>query len=129
MPESTCLHIQDRPSGPIRVVEIPWLTVRIGRASYCEVRLDEAPFLLGYVVTRPKATAEVILASEAGDPLLAWWRYGLGMTVAFTSDAKSRWAADWVTWKGFDKFWTNMFRDQLPHGEAGEAKEIGRAHV
>ena len=42
MPESTCLHIQDRPSGPIRVVELPWMTVRIGRAAYCEVRLDEA---------------------------------------------------------------------------------------
>ena len=45
-----------------------------------EIRLDEAPFLLGYVVTRPKPTAEVILATESGDPLLAWWRYGLGMT-------------------------------------------------
>ena len=42
MPESTCLHIQDRHSGPIRVVEIPWMTVRIGRAAYCEVRLTEA---------------------------------------------------------------------------------------
>lgn len=42
MPESTCLHIQDRPAGPIRVVEIPWMTVRIGRAAYCEVRLTEA---------------------------------------------------------------------------------------
>jgi len=43
-----------------------------------DIRLDEAPFLLGYVITRPKPTAEVILATEAGDPLLAWWRYGLG---------------------------------------------------
>ncbi len=41
MPESTCLHIQDRESGPIRVVDIPWISVRIGRASYCEVRLPE----------------------------------------------------------------------------------------
>ncbi|MFI5456870.1 MAG: hypothetical protein ACHRXM_15605 [Isosphaerales bacterium] len=39
MPESTCLHIQERESGPIRVVEIPWISVRIGRASHCEVRL------------------------------------------------------------------------------------------
>ena len=39
MPESTCLHIQDRESGPIRVVELPWISVRIGRAAYCEVRL------------------------------------------------------------------------------------------
>ena len=30
MPESICLHIQDRESGPIRVVEIPWISVRIG---------------------------------------------------------------------------------------------------
>src|SRR5262249_9027815 len=41
MPESTCLHIQDRESGPIRVVELPWISVRIGRAAYCEIRLAE----------------------------------------------------------------------------------------
>jgi len=41
MPESTCLHIQERESGPIRVVEIPWISVRIGRAPHCEVRLPE----------------------------------------------------------------------------------------
>ena len=41
MPESICLHIQDRESGPIRVVEIPWISVRIGCAAYCEVRLAD----------------------------------------------------------------------------------------
>ncbi len=41
MPESTCLHIQDRESGPIRVVELSWISVRIGRAAYCEVCLPE----------------------------------------------------------------------------------------
>jgi len=41
MPESICLHIQDRESGPIRVVEIPWISVRIGSAAYCEVRLAD----------------------------------------------------------------------------------------
>ena len=39
MTESTCLHIQDRESGPIRVVELPWISVCIGRAAHCEVRL------------------------------------------------------------------------------------------
>jgi hypothetical protein len=39
MTKSTCLHIQDRESGPIRVVELPWISVRIGCATYCEVRL------------------------------------------------------------------------------------------
>ena len=41
MPESTCLHIQDRESGPIRVVEIPCISVRIGCAAFCEVRLTD----------------------------------------------------------------------------------------
>ena len=41
MPESTCLHLQDRESAPIHVVEIPWISVRIGRAMYCEVRLAD----------------------------------------------------------------------------------------
>jgi Ca-activated chloride channel homolog len=82
-----------------------------------EIRMDEAPFLLGYVVTRPKPTAEVILASEAGDPLLAWWRYGLGMSVAFTSDAKARWASEWLTWPQFGQFWAQVVRHALRRSE------------
>ncbi len=83
-----------------------------------EIRLDEAPFLLGYVVTRPKPTAEVILATESGDPLLAWWRYGLGVTVAFTSDAKARWAAEWLSWPQFGQFWAQVVRHALRKAEA-----------
>jgi tetratricopeptide (TPR) repeat protein len=41
MPDTSCLHIQDLVTGPIRVVDIPWISVRIGRAAYCEVRLTE----------------------------------------------------------------------------------------
>ena len=32
------------------------------------------------------------------------------MTAAFTSDAKSRWAAEWMTWPGYGKFWTQVIR-------------------
>jgi len=74
------------------------------------IRLDEAPFLLGYVITRPKPTAVVILATETGDPLLAWWRYGLGMSAAFTADAKARWAAEWLSWPQFGAFWAQVVR-------------------
>ncbi|WP_165075911.1 hypothetical protein [Paludisphaera rhizosphaerae] len=42
MAESTCLHIQDRESGPIRIVELPWISVRVGRAAFCEVRLSDS---------------------------------------------------------------------------------------
>src|SRR5262249_11574892 len=74
------------------------------------IDFEAAPFLLGYVLTRPKPTSEVVLTSEKGDPLLSWWRYGLGMTAAFTSDAKARWAAEWLTWPGYSKFWAQVVR-------------------
>jgi len=92
-----------------------------------EIRLDEAPFLLGYVVTRAKPTAEVILATESGDPLLAWWRYGLGVTVAFTSDAKARWAAEWLSWPQFGQFWAQVVRHAIRKAEAkGTVVQIQR---
>jgi hypothetical protein len=83
-----------------------------------EIDLEAAPFLLGYVMTRPKPTSEVILVTEKGDPLLVWWRYGLGMTAAFTSDAKSRWAAEWLTWPGYGKFWTQVVRHTMRKSDA-----------
>ncbi len=88
---------------------------QVVRATHAlaEIDFEAAPFLLGYVMTRPKPTSEVILSTEKGDPLLAWWRYGLGMTAAFTSDAKSRWAAEWLTWPGYGKFWTQIVRQLM----------------
>jgi hypothetical protein len=83
-----------------------------------EIDIANSPFLLGYVTTRPKATSELILVSEKGDPLLAWWRYGLGMSVAFTSDAKSRWAAEWVSWPGYGKFWAQIIRHAMRKSDA-----------
>lgn len=74
---------------------------------------EQAPFLFGYVVTSPKATAEVSLITERGDPLLAVWQVGLGRCAAFTSDAKSRWAADWISWPQFGQFWAQLIRSVL----------------
>ena len=95
--------------------------------SLSEIDVDAAPFLLGYVVTRPKPTSEVILATEAGDPLLAWWRYGLGMSVAFTSDAKARWAAEWLAWPQFGKFWAQVVRHAMRKAEAKGVVVAGRS--
>jgi len=74
---------------------------------------QSCPFLFGYVVTTAKSTAKVTLASERGDPVLASWRFGLGKAVAFTSDAKSRWATDWLGWPGYGKFWAQIVRDVM----------------
>lgn len=78
-----------------------------------------APPLLGYVKTNRKATAQVPLVTDAGDPLLAHWRFGLGKVTAFTSDCKSRWAALWVTdWPGYSQLWSQVLREtaRAPQG-------------
>jgi len=75
--------------------------------------LDALRELQGYVLTSEKDLATIALRTHHGDPLLAHWRYGLGKTVAFTSDAKNRWAAPWVDWEGFAKFWSQTVRWSL----------------
>jgi Ca-activated chloride channel family protein len=62
------------------------------------------PPLLGYVTTEAKDRAEVVLRAEKQEPLLAVWRFGLGKTAAFTSDAKNRWASRWLEWTEYKKF-------------------------
>jgi Ca-activated chloride channel family protein len=85
-----------------------------------KVDMEHAPDLSGYVRFETRPTADEILTVET-DPLLARWQYGLGRAAVFSSDAKSRWAANWLTWPGFDRLWTNIFRDLLPHGNESEA--------
>jgi hypothetical protein len=58
------------------------------------------PPLGGYLVTSPKDLAEVMLVSDAADPLLARWQYGLGRAVAWTSDLRGRWSDAWLNWPG-----------------------------
>ena len=80
-----------------------------------------APPLNGYVRFQARPTSDTILMADRKDPLLVRWQYGLGRAGVFTSDAKNRWAANWVTWPGFDQLWANIFRDLLPHA-AGRAR-------
>jgi Ca-activated chloride channel family protein len=86
------------------------------------VGIDSAPPLRGYIRYITKPTADTILTVDEKDPLLVRWQYGLGRVVVFTSDAKSRWAASWLAWNGFDRLWANVARDLLPRAQASEAQ-------
>jgi uncharacterized protein YegL len=85
------------------------------------IDMDSAPALQGYVRFEARPDADEILKMER-DPLLVRWQYGLGRSAVFTSDAKNRWASDWLGWKDFDRFWTNVIRDLLPHAPTSEAR-------
>jgi uncharacterized membrane protein len=81
--------------------------------AFTDIDLDAAPALRGYVRTLAKETAEVLIQSDTENPILARWRYGLGRTAIFTSDVKNRWAADWITWDGYGKFWSQLVRETM----------------
>ncbi|MBT5366094.1 MAG: VWA domain-containing protein [Phycisphaerae bacterium] len=67
------------------------------------------PQLNGYIVTGGKGglaqTPWVVPVIDGDDPLLAWWHFGLGKSVAFTSDLGDRWATQWPNWSAFQEFW------------------------
>lgn len=78
----------------------------------------DAQPLLGYVKTLRKATTQVPLVTDQGDPLLAHWRFGLGKVTAFTSDCKSRWAALWISGgPGYGQFWGQVLREMARNPE------------
>lgn len=81
---------------------------------------EAAPELKGFVATMAKDTAEVLLEGPEEEPLLARWQYGLGRAAMFTSDCKNRWAADWVGWDGYGRFWTQVVRDAMRRGSGPE---------
>ena len=66
------------------------------------------PKLTGYLVTTPKDLADVLLVSDAADPLLARWQYGLGRAVAWTSDLRGRWSQDWIEWPGSPQLFSQL---------------------
>lgn len=72
------------------------------------------PPLRGYVAATPKPAAQVVWEATRGDPLLAAWQFGLGRAVAWTADATGRWAAGWVAWDEFARFWGNLVRWTFP---------------
>lgn len=83
--------------------------------------VSEVPVVRGYVLTVPRkgAMAQVpitVLSKEGEDPLFAYWNYGLGKSIAFTSDLAGRWGAAWTSWAGFQRMWEQAVRWMLRPG-------------
>lgn len=76
--------------------------------------ISSIPPIGGFVLTVPKeglVKVPISVVTEEGeDPLLAYWNYGLGKSVAFTSDVGSRWGTSWPGWTGFQRFWEQVVR-------------------
>ncbi len=99
------------------ILEEPFLPVVTANSPIMQ-GIIAAPPLLGYVATSSKLTSQVILRGPEpyNDPILASWQYGLGRSVAFMSDATSRWASNWVSWDEFVRFWSQAVRWTITEG-------------
>lgn len=81
---------------------------------------NTAPYIRGYISTQLKPPpAQLLLISDRGEPILARWRVGLGWALAYTTDVKSRWSADWFGWKGFGTLWSQLVRESMKQEERG----------
>ncbi len=96
------------------IKESPFVPIKIGQHEMLEgINFESVPYLVGYVMTKIKPTAQMQLLTEEGDPLLAIGQYGLGKGLAFTSDVTDQWAFEWLDWNEFGKFWGQIIRSCL----------------
>jgi len=90
--------------------------------------IDRLPKLYGYIATSEKEHAQVHIQSHEEHPILATWNYGLGRSVAFTSDVKPRWATDWIAWEYFRKFWGQAINWTLPRIDGNADFDLNVSH-
>ncbi|MBF0198995.1 MAG: VWA domain-containing protein [Planctomycetes bacterium] len=99
--EASRSAIREEIFAPIAIKRAPFLT---------GIDTENLPYLLGHIMARPKATAETYFISDSGDPLFALGQFGLGQSLAFTSDMSEQWGGEWLEWSHFGKFWAQVFR-------------------
>jgi len=102
-----------------QIVEEPFHPVQTGSSPILRGLDAGYPPLLGYNGTTAKAAAQTILVTGRDDPLLAQWQYGLGRSVAWTSDTTGRWAKDWLPWRDFSRFASQLVAWTFPGEETG----------
>lgn len=81
--------------------------------------LSSLPQLYGYNGTEIKSATRVILSTPDSKPILAQGQYGLGRSVAWTSDMQGKWARDWVSWEQFPGFVAGLSELMLPPQNTG----------
>jgi uncharacterized membrane protein len=102
-----------------QIIEETFFPVQTGDSPILRGTEAGMPQLRGYNGSTLKPAAQGILATGRDDPLLAQWQYGLGRSVAWTSDASGRWAADWLGWSGFNRFFSQLVAWTFPGEESG----------
>ena len=111
-------RLEATSAGKVGIVEEVVAPKAINPAEvFADLDLGRMPQLLGYVETVPKQNSRLALAAEDGDPLLAWWQFGRGISVAFTSEVRGDWAPLWLDWPDRGRFWAELVRHAMRKDE------------
>jgi Ca-activated chloride channel homolog len=103
----------------------PWHGLPGSLTEGVDFESKQSPPLLGYVAATAREEAHVWLWADEDKerPLLATWNIELGKALAFTSDARDRWADKWLPWESYDELWQRWIRRLLPEPERIEGVE------
>ena len=102
-----------------QIIEEPFFPILTSSSPILRGLDEGLPRLRGYNGTTAKPAAQTVLVTARDDPLLAQWQYGLGRSVAWTSDSTGRWARDWLGWTGFSRFFSQLVSWTFPGEETG----------
>ncbi len=72
------------------------------------------PTLGGYLAATEKPLANISMVSDREDPILAWWQYGAGRVLAWTSDSQGAWTGRFLSWDQAVSFFTGLITHVLP---------------
>lgn len=82
---------------------------KTARAEFLRT-IGEFPALGGIVLTRAKDGAHVVAQTDDREPVLAWWRLGLGKSVAFTGALNTEWGKELLTWDQLGGLFSRIVR-------------------
>jgi len=99
-----------------------------------DVDRDELPPLSGYVESKARGEAEVLMRTqEGGHPVLATWRTGLGRATALTTEPTGAGTSTWSDWSGYGQILAHVLASSAADNRDAwsyELERVGhRAHL
>ncbi|UCG16016.1 MAG: VWA domain-containing protein [Phycisphaerales bacterium] len=70
----------------------------------------DAPPLAAYVETQARPTADVLLRSGLGHPILVRWRFGTGAVAAYATHIAGQWSAELTGWAPYARMMSGLVR-------------------
>src|SRR4029079_9645476 len=108
-----------------QIIEEPFFPIKASSSPILRGVEDQGlPRLRGYNGTTAKAAAQTVLVTPTDGPLLAQWQYGLGRSVAWTSDSTGRWARDWLRRGRLFRFLQSAGRLDVPRRGDGRHRGL-----